>query len=893
MGGGPRYGRFRGWGGRLPRLERVLSRIDLRGRTAATLNREKLAGVLPRAGLDVAAVMPQVEPICEDVRRRGAAAVREYTARFDGADLATTRVAHEVMAHSLAALDPRVRAALEEAARRVHAVHEAQRPADHVTTLATGARVTERYVPVGRAGVYVPAGLVPLPSSVIMNVVPAQVAGVRRIAVASPPQPDNDGMPARAILAACALLGVTEVHAAGGAQAIAMFAYGTADCPAADMITGPGNVYVTAAKRLLLGTVGTDAEAGPTEIAIIADHTANPAFVAADLIAQAEHDPLAACLLITTDPVLARRTEEALTAQVPAARHADRIRTALDGQSACVLVDDTSAALAVSDAWAPEHLEIHAENAAGLAARVQNAGAVFVGPYAPVSLGDYLAGSNHVLPTGGTARYSSGLSVLTFLRGIHVVDYSAVALAEVAPYIDALGGAEDLPAHAAAVRARVPHDDVPVGYLPGEPRQAGPRPAEAAPEAGPAEAAPAGPGPAGASPAEPESAGPEAAGTGSAEAAEPSRPDTRLPIRPDLAGGTPYGAPQLDVPVRLNTNENPYPLSRWLAKKIGDAVAAQVGTLNRYPDRDARALRADLAAYLGHGLTGQQVWAANGSNEIIQQLLQTFGGPGRTALGFEPSYAMHPLIARATATTWISGQRDPGFGLDAGRAAAAVREHQPDLVFLTSPNNPTGSALPLDVLEAVCVAAPGMVVVDEAYAEFARDPAGTALTLLPRFPRLVVTRTMSKAFALAGARVGYLAADPEVVEALLLVRLPYHLSTLTQAVARGALANRRDLLATVEILRGQRDQLVGWLRERGLSAPDSDANFVLFGQFDDTHAIWQGLLDRGVLVRETGPAGWLRVSIGLPGEMKAFREALTAVLDGPADTGPADNGSPE
>jgi histidinol dehydrogenase len=842
--------------------------------------------------------MPQVEPICEDVRRRGAAAVREYTARFDGVDLATTRVAHEVMAHALAALDPRVRAALEEASRRARAVHEAQRPDDHVTTVATGARVTERYVPVGRAGVYVPAGLVPLPSSVIMNVVPAQVAGVRRIAVASPPQPDNDGMPARAILAACALLGVTEVHAAGGAQAIAMFAYGTADCPAADMITGPGNVYVTAAKRLLLGTVGTDAEAGPTEIAIIADHTANPAFVAADLIAQAEHDPLAACLLITTDPVLARRTEEALTAQVPAARHADRIRTALDGQSACVLVDDTSAALAVSDAWAPEHLEIHAENAAGLAARVQNAGAVFVGPYAPVSLGDYLAGSNHVLPTGGTARYFGGLSVRTFLRGIHVVDYSAVALAEVAPYIDALGGAEDLPAHAAAVRARVPHDDVPVGYLPGEPRQAGPRPAEAAPEAAPAGASPADPEPARPEsaepgPAEPESAGPEAAGAEPAAAAEPSRPGTRLPIRPDLAGGTPYGAPQLNVPVRLNTNENPYPLSRWLAKKIGDAVAAQVGTLNRYPDRDARALRADLAAYLGHGLTGRQVWAANGSNEIIQQLLQTFGGPGRTALGFEPSYAMHPLIARATATTWIRAQRDPGFGLDADRAAAAVREHRPDLVFLTSPNNPTGSALPLDVLEAVCAAAPGMVVVDEAYAEFARDPAGTALTLLPRFPRLVVTRTMSKAFALAGARVGYLAADPEVVEALLLVRLPYHLSTLTQAVARGALANRRDLLATVEILRGQRDQLVGWLRERGLSAPDSDANFVLFGQFDDTHAIWQRLLDRGVLVRETGPAGWLRVSIGLPGEMKAFREALTAVLDGPADTAPADNGGPE
>jgi histidinol-phosphate aminotransferase len=846
----------------------VLSRIDLRGRTAATLNSEKLAGVLPRAELDVAAVMSQVEPICEDVRRRGAAAVREYTARFDGVDLVTTRVAHEAIAHALAALDPRVRAALEEAARRVRAVHEAQRPTDHVTTISAGARVTERYVPVGRVGVYVPAGLVPLPSSVIMNVIPAQVAGVDRIAVASPPHPEHGGMPAPAILAACALLGVAEVHAVGGAQAIAMFAYGIPDCPAADVVTGPGNVYVTAAKRLLLGVIGTDGEAGPTEIAIIADHTANPNYVAADLIAQAEHDPLAACLLITSDPALASRTETALAVQVPAARHADRIRAALEGQSACVLVDDTSAALAVSDAWAPEHLEIHAENAAGLATRVRNAGAVFVGPQAPVSLGDYLAGSNHVLPTGGTARHTGGLSVLSFLRGIHVVDYSASALAEVAPLIDALGGAEDLEAHVAAVRARVPRGTgVPTVTRPAEPRTASPRLAEAQPG--------------GTAPAAPELAEPEAGAAG--HAAAPGR----LPIRPDLLGGTPYGAPQLDVPVRLNTNENPYPPSRWLASKIGAAVAAKVGSLNRYPDRDARALRDDLAAYLGHGLTGQQVWAANGSNEIIQQLLQAFGGPGRTALGFEPSYAMHPLIARATATTWVKGQRDQSFGLDAGRAAAAVREHQPDLVFLTSPNNPTGAALPLAVVEAVCEAAPGMVVVDEAYAEFARDTRGTALTLLPRYPRLVVTRTMSKAFALAGARVGYLAGNQEVVDALLLVRLPYHLSTLTQAVARTALEYRRDLLATVDTLRVQRDRLVEWLRYRGLAAADSDANFVLFGEFGDTHAVWQGLLDRGVLVRETGPAGWLRVSVGLPGEMKTFREALSAVLDGPAADGGA------
>jgi histidinol-phosphate aminotransferase len=351
-----------------------------------------------------------------------------------------------------------------------------------------------------------------------------------------------------------------------------------------------------------------------------------------------------------------------------------------------------------------------------------------------------------------------------------------------------------------------------------------------------------------------------------------------LPIRPDLAGRVAYGAPQLDVPVRLNTNENPYPPSARLAAAITAAVSSVAATLNRYPDRDAVALRADLAGYLGHGLNGRQVWAANGSNEIIQQLLQAFGGPGRAALGFEPSYSMHPLICQATATQWVSGARDRDFGLDPDRAVRVIGEHQPGLVFLTSPNNPTGTALPLATIDAVCAAAPGLVVVDEAYAEFARDPAATALALLPRYPRLVITRTMSKAFALAGARIGYLAADPAVIEALLLVRLPYHLSAITQAVARAALAHATEPLATVATLRGQRDEAVAWLRAQRLTVASSDANFVLFGEFGDAHLIWQALLARGVLIREAGPPGWLRVSIGTAAEMAAFRAALLAVL---------------
>jgi histidinol dehydrogenase len=436
----------------------VISRIDLRGREAGQLSRADLAGVLPRAATDVEAAVTRIRPVCDDVRRRGAAAVREYTARFDGVDLATTRVPQAALDRALAGLDPEVRRALEEAIRRTRRVHGAQIPAEIVTQVTDGLTVTGRFVPVGRAGVYVPGGLVAYPSSVVMNIVPAQAAGVGSVAVASPPQAGHGGLPHPSVLAACALLGIGEVHAAGGAQALAMFAYGTDDCDPVDVITGPGNVYVAAAKRVLRGVVGTDGENGPTEVAVIADDTADPVHVAADLIAQAEHDELAACLLVTTDAALADDVEAELARQVPGTRHRARVETALAGQAACVLVDNLDAALAVSDAWAPEHLEIQTRDAAKLAARVTNAGAVFAGPYSPVSLGDYLAGSNHVLPTGGTARHTSGLSVFPFLRLVNVIECDQAALAATAPLIDALGGAEDLAAHVAAVRVRVPRE---------------------------------------------------------------------------------------------------------------------------------------------------------------------------------------------------------------------------------------------------------------------------------------------------------------------------------------------------------------------------------------------------------------------------------------------------
>jgi len=354
------------------------------------------------------------------------------------------------------------------------------------------------------------------------------------------------------------------------------------------------------------------------------------------------------------------------------------------------------------------------------------------------------------------------------------------------------------------------------------------------------------------------------------------------PLRDDLRGATPYGAPQLDVPVRLNTNENPFPPSPALADAIGAAVAQAAGELNRYPDRDARDLRQRLADYLaresGVRVSADDVWAANGSNEVMQHVFAAFGGPGRMALGFSPTYSMYEQYARDTFTRYVTVRRNPDFSLDATTVVAAMLGGSPSIVVLTSPNNPTGTSLPLEVITAACATATGVVVVDEAYAEFRRPGVPSALTLLEANPNLIVTRTMSKAFALAGARVGYAIAHPAIIDALRVVRLPYHLSAITQSVAVTALDYVDELQGQVDTLRRERDALVAWLRDRGVQAVDSDANFVLFGVFTDRHQAWQGLLDRGVLVREVGPEGWLRVTIGTPEDNAAFRTALTAVL---------------
>jgi len=432
----------------------MIRRVDLRGRVAAGEVLD-LQALVPRATFDVEKALDVVRPICLDVRHRGLEAIREYGEKFDHVRVEDLRVPAEALKTALEELDPEVRSALEESIRRVRVVSEDERGADVESQPAPGGRVTQRLVPVQRVGLYVPGGRAPLASSVVMNVVPAQVAGVPSLALASPPQKNFSGLPHPTILAVCAMLGIDEVYAMGGAQAIAGFAYGFEGCRKVNLITGPGNIYVVAAKRLLQSEVGIDSEAGPTEIAVLADDSADAEHVAADLISQAEHDPMAASVLVTPSETLAAAVEAELPKQVAKTKHAERVTEALSGQqSAVVLVDDLDQGTAVVDAYAAEHLEIQTVDAEDRAALINNAGAIFVGGWSPVSLGDYCAGSNHVLPTAGCACHSSGLSVRSFLKAVHVVNYSREALQEVAGHVVALAHAEDLPAHGAAVSVR-------------------------------------------------------------------------------------------------------------------------------------------------------------------------------------------------------------------------------------------------------------------------------------------------------------------------------------------------------------------------------------------------------------------------------------------------------
>ena len=432
----------------------MIRRVDLRG---IRHSKAEVQDLLPRATLDVNEAMKLIAPILSRVKNGGVEDLLSLGEEFDGVRPPSLRVPQDALDTALADLDPEIRRSLEISIERIRKVHNDQVREPHTTKVVDGGTVTERWVPVDRVGLYVPGGRAVYPSSVMMNVIPAQIAQVESIAVASPPQKDHGGLPHPTILATCALLGITEVYAVGGAQAIALFAYGMKSlCEKCDMVTGPGNIYVAAAKRALRGVIGIDSEAGPTEIAILADETADARNVAADLISQAEHDVIAAAVLVTTSLELADAVERELERQVKLTKHSERITTALSGiQSAIAIVDDVAQGIDVVNAYAAEHLEIQTKDARGDSAKIRNAGAVFIGPFTPVSLGDYSAGSNHVLPTGGCACHSSGLSVATFLRGLHFIEYSESAFRDIAPTVITLAQAEDLPAHGQAMSARM------------------------------------------------------------------------------------------------------------------------------------------------------------------------------------------------------------------------------------------------------------------------------------------------------------------------------------------------------------------------------------------------------------------------------------------------------
>ena len=432
----------------------MIRRVDLRG---VRHSKAEVQDLLPRATLDVNEAMTLIAPILSRVKNGGPEDLYALGQEFDGIRPPSLRVPQSALDAALAQLDPEIRRSLEISIKRIRRVHNDQVRPSHTTKVVDGGSVTERWIPVDRVGLYVPGGRAVYPSSVMMNVIPAQIAQVQSIAVASPPQKDHGGLPHPTILATCALLGITEVYAVGGAQAVALFAYGMKDlCEKCDMVTGPGNIYVAAAKRALRGVIGIDSEAGPTEIAILADESADARNVAADLISQAEHDVIAAAVLVTPSTALADQVEKELARQLTLTKHSDRIRTALSGiQSAIAIVDNLEQGVDVVNAYAAEHLEIQTVDARTVSQKIRNAGAVFIGAFTPVSLGDYSAGSNHVLPTGGCACHSSGLSVATFLRGLHFIEYTEEAFRDIAPTVITLANAEDLPAHGQAMTARL------------------------------------------------------------------------------------------------------------------------------------------------------------------------------------------------------------------------------------------------------------------------------------------------------------------------------------------------------------------------------------------------------------------------------------------------------
>ncbi len=812
-----------------------LTRIDLRGLSGWELER-----AVPRPiagpGSDDAELSGQVSQILERVRRGGDEALIELTRRFDGVSEPALAVDPDDLAKAVGRIPRVLRESLEVAWDRLVAYHRHQ-AGEAPSEYADGTVSIRDFVrPVGRAGLYAPGGLALYPSSVLMCAAPATVAGVSELVLCVPPAPD--GTVAAPVLAAASLAGIEEVRPVGGAQAIAAMAFGTESIDRVDVVVGPGNRYVAEAKRQVAGSVGVAAAfAGPSEVVVVADGSAPSEWAAIDLEVQAEHGPDGLAFLVTWVDRLADEVSDAVDKTVLANPRSAELSATIEKGGFALLVEGRVQAMEVANIIAPEHLELQVDDALRLADEVRSAGVVFVGPWAPASIGDYVAGTNHILPTARTARFSSALRVDDFRKHIGVVSVDSKGLEALAPYVVAIADAEGLSAHARSVVERSePGTARPTGREPVR------RPGEVAEERG-----------------------------------EPRR---QLPaIRGDLVEMKGYHSPQVDVAVRLNTNESPFPPpATWLSELEEELSRIH---FNRYPDRKARGLREAIANH--ERVDPDQVFCANGSNEVLQSLLLAYGGQGRSVAVFEPTYALHRHIAMLTTTGVVTGWRAPDHSLDPA-VANEVLASSPVVTFLCSPNNPTGRSEPLELVAEILVKAPGLVVVDEAYGQFAETSAiDLVRDASPGSERLVVVRTFSKTWSMAALRLGYMIGNPEVVSACEAVSLPYHLDAVAQAAGVLALRHEAEMRERIAMIVEERVRLQSELQMLEVETWPSDANFILFRPTArEARQVWSDLLEEEVLVRDCsgwpGLSGCLRVTVGTPEENVRFLRGLQKSL---------------
>ena len=852
---------------------------------------ERLARIRERNVALDAELMAQVGAIIEEVRRRGDAALVEYTERFDGVRIRRedVRVSAEDVRASAARVSGEVLAALREAIKRIRAFHEHERAEDwRIEASPDGSMVGQRMTPIERAGLYVPGGTASYPSSVVMNVVPAQVAGVARIVVATPPRTLSENP---AVAAALLELGVTEIYGIGGAQAIAALAYGTQTVPRVDKITGPGNRYVAAAKKLVFGAVGIDSIAGPSEVVILADETARAELVAADLLAQAEHGEDASAVLITTSLELAERVAAETERQARLLPRREMIAASLAAYGALIVVERMEEACALVDELAPEHLEIMARDEERVAARVHHAGAIFFGAYTPEAVGDYFAGPNHVLPTGGSARFSSALGVADFTRRTSLVRYTSGELARTSQLIAALARAEGLDAHARSATIRADYaselpsvnaSDVQLGNDAGlqtgndaglkdtKLKDTGLQDAKLKDaklkdaELKDAEL----------KDAEPQSVSPQS----EAPEAKPSVSGGLAVVKGEVRALRAYTLSPERGRIKINQNENPWDVPPRIRTETQRRLEARAWS--RYPDFVPASLHERLARFADW--TPDGVLAGNGSNELIQALLMVTVGAGRRVLISEPTFALYRQVTTVLGGQILSVPLKEDLSFDAGALLDAVTKHQPAVTIICSPNNPTGCRLAKADLSRLLDATPGLVAVDEAYWEFSGE---TARGLLAERENLVVFRTFSKALAMAALRVGYLLAAPALVREISKAVLPYNLNAMSQTAAEVAIElYDEELKPLVGRIVSERERLFGELQQLGgLEPVASEANFMVVRSSLEPRRVYRELLARGILIRDVSSypmlKDYFRLSVGTPAENDAVVAALREVFE--------------